>query len=85
MHALIAYQLTQCSATTASFAATATATAAAALVTAAAAAAAAATATISKAHYFLSLSVSDLLPLIFFCSCSSPYSSASAVGGQPGT
>ena len=22
---------------------------------------------------------------IFFCSCNSPYSSASAVGGQPGT
>ena len=26
-----------------------------------------------------------LVRLIFFCSCSSPYMSASAVGGQPGT
>ena len=40
---------------------------------------------LKRAHYLRQLMsvLRDLL--IFFCSCSSPYSSASAVGGHPGT
>jgi len=40
---------------------------------------------ISLAHYFLSFRSRALFPLIFFWSCKSPYNSASAVGGHPGT
>lgn len=35
--------------------------------------------------YFFHQSVMVVVFPIFFCSCSTPYSSASAVGGQPGT
>ncbi len=42
-------------------------------------------ATRSLCPHFLYQSVVFLFLLIFLCSCKNPYSSASAVGGQPGT
>lgn len=35
--------------------------------------------------YFLHQSATMLVFAIFFCNCNTPYNSASAVGGQPGT